>query len=107
MAKFAMLTFSNAVEGKEGEFNTWYDAVHIGEILAIPGFMAAQRFEQAPDMPGGPARYLAIYEIETENLGQTLGLLQEKSPSLTLTPAIDQASVVMQFYQIKGDRHTA
>jgi hypothetical protein len=106
MTKFAMLTFSNAVEGQEDEFNRWYDEVHLTEMLALPGFVAGQRFEQAPGMPAGPARFLAVYEIETDDLGQTLGLLQEKAPTMTASPAIDQASVVMQLYRVKTDRRT-
>lgn len=40
-------------------FNTWYDQVHIPEILAVDGFVSARRFH-AP----GSDTYTAIYEIE-------------------------------------------
>lgn len=107
MARYIMMTFSNAVEGREDEFNKWYDEVHIAELLSVPGILAAQRFEQAPGVPGGPARHLALYEIETENLEQTLGLMHQKEPLLTVSPAIDRARIVTQFYRVRGDRHTA
>ena len=34
-----------AVEGREDEFNEWYDNVHIPEALAVDGFVAAHRFK--------------------------------------------------------------
>ena len=52
------LVFSNPVEGRDGEFNEWYDTVHVPEVLAIPGILSAQRFDleeppTAPTPPGG------------------------------------------------------
>jgi hypothetical protein len=49
------------------EFNTWYDA-HLYEILAIPGFEAAQRFQLRPAVvdPEAPApyRFFALFELD-------------------------------------------
>ena len=43
----------------EGEFNAWYDTDHVPERLAIPGFLAAKRYECVDGWP----RYLAIYDL--------------------------------------------
>ncbi|ROO87451.1 hypothetical protein EDD29_5059 [Actinocorallia herbida] len=42
------------------EFDRWYDEVHLPELLAIDGVVAACRY--APAEPGDP--YIAHYEIE-------------------------------------------
>jgi hypothetical protein len=51
----------------EEEFNAWYDA-HLPEILAIPGFVSAQRYRLDPVVVDEEApvryRYMALYEIE-------------------------------------------
>jgi hypothetical protein len=51
----------------EDEFNAWYDA-HLPEILAIPGFVSAQRYRLDPVVVDDdvPVRYrfMALYEIE-------------------------------------------
>ena len=62
MAK--MLVFTNAVEGRDEEFNRWYDEVHLPEVLALPAFSAAERFRLAEAQMFGEQRfrYLAIYE---------------------------------------------
>lgn len=39
---FAVLT--NPVEGREPEFNAWYDR-HLHDILRLPGLVSAQRFQ--------------------------------------------------------------
>jgi len=60
---FVVLT--NPVKGREVEYNEWYDRQHLQDVLAIPGFVAAQRFrvgELAP-IPMLPWQYLAIYEV--------------------------------------------
>lgn len=66
--KFVVLT--NAVEGREDEYNDWYTNVHLPDVLAIPGIVAAERFRLAPAQrsPAQPFKYLAIYEVETDDL---------------------------------------
>jgi hypothetical protein len=61
------LVQTNAVDGTDEEFSEWYTTVHIPELLTIPGFVAAQRFEfdaSATTAEPPEYRYLAIYEIE-------------------------------------------
>lgn len=66
--KFVVLT--NAVEDRDDEFNDWYSSVHLRDVMAIPGIVAAERFTlaHAQRNPDQPYRYLAIYEIETDDL---------------------------------------
>ncbi|PXW24541.1 UNVERIFIED_CONTAM: hypothetical protein DES50_12513 [Williamsia faeni] len=43
------------------EFHTWYDDVHIPEILQVEGFISARRLESLDG-----TTYIAIYEIDTD-----------------------------------------
>jgi hypothetical protein len=62
------LVFTGPIEGREDEYNKWYDEQHLPDVVAVPGIVAAQRYELASAGPPGapePAhRYLAMYEIE-------------------------------------------
>jgi hypothetical protein len=73
MKKHILLILTNTVEGREDEFNDWYNG-HVMDILALDGFSAAQRFVLAdvadPEIGPPPYRYLALYEIEDERLPQ-------------------------------------
>lgn len=58
-----LIALVNAVDGKDAEFNEWYSDTHIPEVVALPGFVSAQRYEFASDAPT-PYRYATVYEIE-------------------------------------------
>lgn len=52
-------------DAQDAEFNDWYTNTHLGEIVAIPGFLAATRYRVAgAGADGARHRYLAIYELE-------------------------------------------
>lgn len=64
---FVVLT--NPTPGLEADFNTWYDEVHLPEVLAVDGIVSAQRFRLSrSQMPGVDETvthtYLTLYEIE-------------------------------------------
>ena len=68
---YKFMVLSNAVEGRDDQFNDWYTNRHIPDVLAIPGIVSASRYELAGTQrmtPPWPYRYLAIYDIETDDL---------------------------------------
>ncbi len=65
MANSVLVFITNCPDsGREAEFNNWYTNIHIPDILQLPGFKSAARYQIAasPEAPHG--KYLAIYEIE-------------------------------------------
>ncbi|MGH2939388.1 MAG: DUF4286 family protein [Solirubrobacterales bacterium] len=93
-----LVVFSAPKPGREDEYNKWYNEVHLDEVVAIPGFVAAQRFqlsdEQLPGFPESPHTYLAIYEFDRppgEPLEVLAGDLQ--SGAIVLPDAIDVESI--------------
>jgi hypothetical protein len=63
--------FADAVEGQEAEFNRWYDNQHAPDVVAVPGFVTAQRYvvadAQLRSMPP-PSKYLVVYKVVTDDL---------------------------------------
>jgi hypothetical protein len=57
---FLLVVSSDVVPGMEAEFDEWYNAEHIPELLARPGFLAASRYEC---LDGEPA-FLALYDLD-------------------------------------------
>ncbi|HLH68533.1 MAG TPA: hypothetical protein VKY90_05775 [Candidatus Dormibacteraeota bacterium] len=65
------LVQTNALPGRDREFNDWYTNRHIYDILAVPGIVSAQRFRLSSarrssnysSMPP-PFEYLALYDID-------------------------------------------
>jgi hypothetical protein len=82
--KYKMVVFTNAVEGKDKDFNDWYQNTHLKQIVSIKSFAQAQRFQFITSIvPGGPnhARYMAIYDIETDDINAALGAMGELAAS--------------------------
>lgn len=90
MTKHVLLVFTDPVDGKEDEYNAWYNDVHLGEVLQTDGFVRAQRFKVADLMPGVTDHtYVAIYELETDDPGAAMKALNGAAGGFTLTEAID------------------
>ena len=72
MEKWLLIVESNCRdEMRESEFNSWYDTIHIPDILNdSPGFKTATRYV-IKDPNKQRAKHLAIYEIETEDMNKT------------------------------------
>jgi hypothetical protein len=92
-AENLMVVFTNPVDGREDEFNEWYDGVHVPEIMAATGISAVSRYEAAPrpeaDRPVPPHKYLALYDLGDDPMS-ALTKLAEARPTLTQCDALDE-----------------
>ncbi|MFN8226207.1 MAG: hypothetical protein U0R18_05730 [Mycobacterium sp.] len=57
----------------EAEYHDWYNDTHLAEICSVEGITAARRF--APIDGQGP--FIAIYELDCDDLDAVVGRLQE------------------------------
>lgn len=57
---YTLIVYTSPADGREDEYNAWYDDVHLPEFTALPGVLTARRFKVAGD---GQPRYAAIYEL--------------------------------------------
>ena len=69
---------------REQEYNTWYDEVHLGELMALDGFVSARRLR--PVDGNGP--YVAIYEIEGDDLQAILNGMFSNAGRLHMSDAL-------------------
>jgi hypothetical protein len=111
MSKHLLLVMTNATEGREHEFNDWYDNRHLADVLKVPGIVAAQRFALSPVQrmaPPLPWSYFAIYEIETDDLNATVEALSSRSGT-ELMPISDAMQTERQAFVVHaiGGRHSA
>ena len=68
MSRYMLAAFSKPTEGREAEYNSWYNNIHLPEVLTVPGFSSAQRFKvQVPMVGEMPGRYLALYQMEADS----------------------------------------
>jgi len=107
---YYMLFFSTPRAGQEAEYNRWYDHQHAPDVVAVPGFVAAQRYKLSdPQLMGGtPAlplpQYLVIYRIETDNLSAVLAEMNRRvrSGETVISPTL--ASGMTYMYRALGPK---
>jgi hypothetical protein len=110
MAKYTFVVLSNpTTPGQEAEYNEWYNKIHIPDVLNVPGFVAAQRFTLAEAQLGdGPRahRYLALYEIETDDAKATLKELQKRigTADMVMSDGIDMKGISAGLFKPVAER---
>ena len=113
--RFIQIVFSNPAEGKDDEFNDWYDNVHIPDLLAIPGMLSAQRYNlhdaEVYRMEGGMPpehRYCLIYEMEGDVDAIMNKIQQEVAEGrISMADCLDMSSWRLSFWDARGPKVTA
>jgi hypothetical protein len=111
MTRPTFVVFTNPTEGREDEFNNWYDNTHLSDVLKVEGFVAAQRFKLAETDPPQefPHRYLALYEVESDDLGYVTQALSEAGDSgaMFISESLDRPEAIAKYFTPITDRRTA
>jgi Domain of unknown function (DUF4286) len=61
------IVLSNPQQGKDEEFNQWYDNHHLPEVSALDGFISAKRYKVSASQMTDESQshqYVAVYEVE-------------------------------------------
>ncbi len=109
MNQYKMVVLSNPMPGREQECDDWYQHKHLQDIVALPGFVAGQRFHLAhPIEEPNPYRFMAVYDIDSNDLLQTLGglLVAADNGSLEVSESLDSANAYAAIYTASGDKVT-
>lgn len=109
MARYKMIALTRPVEGREDDYNDWYQNVHLVELCSMPGVVGAQRYKMAAPLQGFDGRdYLAIYDLETDDIGATLGAIGQAAAAgkMTQSDASDNAGAYTVVFSEFGDRVT-
>ena len=107
MPRYKALVYTNALPGKDADFNRWYDEVHVPEVVQMTKAVAAQRFaltdHQQSEAP--PQRYLTIYEFDCDpkEFSESLNVGAGK---MDLGDSLDSKSASVVIYDTIGERFT-
>ena len=100
--RYVLQVTSRGMPGREAEYDRWYGDVHVGEVLALPGFNACERYLRL-DAEGKPTgEQVALYTVVTDDPASLLRSLFDATPTFVLTDAIDPASVRFEFLRPSG-----
>ena len=69
MAKYLLFAHTDCADpSREEEFNDWYDNIHVPDALQTPGMIRATRWVNVDPESNQRTKYLAMYEIETDDI---------------------------------------
>lgn len=95
MGRYIYIALTRAAEGREAEFDRWYDGQHLADVARVSGVVDAKRFNmiwQKSEAPNAPEwRSLAIYEIESDDPQSVLKAISALSGT-ELMPLTDALS---------------
>ena len=107
MPTFQVLVLSEPRDGKEDEFNEWYENTHLDEVIATTGWRRAQRFRLAESVGAKcPLPYMAAYEAEAETAQEVLDTLNGTRDERRQSDAINKRTAGVWVYEGTGPEHT-
>lgn len=103
MKDYSYVVRSNPVPGRDAEYNRWYTERHLADVIAVPGFISAQRFRIVdPQADGAPGQsYMAIYTMRTDDPERLLAELTDlvESGRMEMSDAFSQEDCVTILYE--------
>lgn len=106
MPSYKLVIMSNPVPDREDDYNDWYQNIHLGQLMTLPGFKSAQRFRRVRSLVEGETQsYLAVYELETDDIDAVLAGLRAAAErkELTMSDTLDLANIHAVVYEEFGD----
>lgn len=112
MAKHLLLALTNPVEGRDAEYNEWYDNIAYPTYKSLPGLVPLGRFKAA-DVPPmfdfemkGEFRYLSLYYFEADDPKAFMDELKAsfaERPEYSFSADIDQSRFFEPIFTALGD----
>ncbi|WP_106398789.1 DUF4286 family protein [Actinocorallia populi] len=82
MPKGIMVVHSRPSDpSREDEYNEWYGTAHLPEVCEVPGIVGARRYRVVDGSDPSRHAYLAVYELEADDLNSPLQELRARSAS--------------------------
>ena len=77
MGKWILVVYADSKDpSREAEFNDWYDNTHLPDVMKFAEISGATRYAN-DDPEAGPGKFLAIYEVESDDIEKTIAALKE------------------------------
>jgi hypothetical protein len=89
--EYTLIVYTSPVDGREDEYNAWYDDIHLPEFSALPGVINGRRFKVAAD---GKPQYAAVYELSAHP-DAVFAAMNEgaKNGTVHMSDSVDGASI--------------
>lgn len=102
--RYILVGLSGPQPGRDDDYNTWYTEKHVRDALKVIGTAERGKLDRTQGGVEPPFPYIAVYEVETDDLDATLAELEKAcAEGAGFSDAIDVESVVFwAFKSITG-----
>ena len=92
--EYTLIVYTSPAEGREADYNAWYDDVHLAEFCALPGVINGRRFKVAASDAAAKPVYAAVYELSAHP-DQVFAAMTDgiKDGSVHMSDAVDPTSL--------------
>ena len=102
-----VLILTEPTEGKEDEFNDYYENLHLREVLDTTQLQTAQRFRLAGEAGEScPLPYLAVYETEADSADDVISNLNESRSQRQQSDALNRRTGRVWVFEEIGPKHS-
>jgi hypothetical protein len=110
--KHLILAMTNPIDGREDEYNQWYDSVAVPTYKSLPGLVPLGRFKAVDVEPLFPFemandfKYLSLYYFEAEDAARFMADLKAAfafRPEYAFSGDIDQSKFFEPVFVALGD----
>lgn len=104
--KHLVVVLTEPTEGREAEYNDYYENRHLDDVLATTDWISAQRFKLT-DQQGMtcPLPYLAVYEVEADDASEVLNTLNATRGERVQSAALNKRTAGVWVFSPTGPRH--
>jgi hypothetical protein len=97
---YTLIVYTSPADGREEEYNAWYDDIHLAEFSALPGVISGRRFKVTSPAADGKPTYAAVYELSASP-DEVMAAMNAgiKDGSVRMSDAVDIASITMTTLQ--------
>jgi hypothetical protein len=94
--EYTLIVYTSPAEGREDDYNAWYDDIHLAEFCALPGVINGRRFKVAAADAAAKPVYAAVYELSAHP-DSVFAAMNEgiKDGTVRMSDAIDVTSLNM------------
>lgn len=104
--KHVVVVLTEPNEGREDEFNDYYENLHLDEVLQSTGWSSAQRFKLVDEQGRAcPLPYLALYEVEADDSKDVLETLNATRNQRVQSDSLNKRTAGVWVFAETGPEH--
>jgi len=105
--KNLVVVLTEPTEGKQDEFDEYYENLHLDEVLATTKWDTARRFELVDEVGGKcPLKHLALYEVEADDPADIIPTLNRTRPERQQSDALNRKTASVWVFSETGPLHS-